>query len=105
MTALFTRQEYNTPVTPGRNSKMGLANCALISGPKGGFWRINDDSRLAADIHRLIYNGMSAEAEGLYSVSASAQGQHSEERDLTALHQIHLRQDVSVRVDGRWNAV
>ena len=108
MMALFTRQDYNSPVKAGRPLKTGLANSALVSGTKGGFWRIigKDDSRSATNVHRLIDNGISTEAADLYCVSAaSAQWQHSEERDLIALNQVHLRQDIRVKEDERWNGV
>ena len=99
VTALFTRQEFKEPITPDRPLKMGLANSALVP---GGFWCIDDDSRSATHVHQLTDNGIHVDTytAGLYSVSASAQWQHSEERHLIALDQIHLRQDVSVREEG-----
>lgn len=107
MTALFTRREYNAPGTGIERSKVELISSALVVGAKGGFWRIfgNDDNNPKATVHRLIDNGIDTETAGLYSVSASGQWQRSEERDLIALDQIHLRQDVSVREDERWHVV
>ena len=108
MIALFTRQEFNEPVKSGRPLKIGMANPAFVPGTKEGFWRIigKSDSRSSNNVHRLIDNDISTEAVGLQRVSASAQWQHAEERDLYCSGSGTSRQDVSVREEGeRWNGV
>lgn len=66
---------------------------------------MNDDSGSATNVHQLIDDGIDTDTAGLFNLSASAQWQHSEERDLIALDQIHLRRDVSMGEDARCNAV
>ena len=97
ISALFTRREY----AAGRGGHFipGPAGSALVQGGNGGFQRIigNDANTCAAkDEPQLNTNNQS----GFYSVSASAQ--QSEEREVIALGQVHLRQDIDVREDERW---
>lgn len=106
MEALFTRREYIIG-SSGSRSKTGPAASTLLPGSKGQFRRImgNDgttSSSAVNDDDHLIYN---INGQGrLYSVTASAQRRRSEDRDAIALGQVHMRQDVSVMEDERWES-
>ena len=60
----------------------------------------NDDSIFAAHCGPL----MNTKDQSI-SYTASASAQRSEEREIIALDQVHLRHDIDVRGDVRWAAV
>ena len=89
---MFTRREYasSSLLPPGPSPASGY--------DKGGFKRIGNGRTTSANNPRTILDRV-----GLYSVSASGE-QHVENKDI-AMGQVHMRQDVNVIEDERWNAV
>ncbi|CAD6592249.1 MAG: hypothetical protein ASARMPREDX12_005949 [Alectoria sarmentosa] len=100
ISALFTRREYAASM--GSGSKRGPGGSALAQGGKGGFQRIigSDDTSFAVNQDPLI---TPKDQSASYTVSACAQ--QPEERELIALDQVHLRQDIDVREEERWPMV
>ena len=100
ISALFTRREYAASM--GSGSKRGPGGSALAQGGKGGFQRIigSDDTSFAVNQDPLI---PPKDQSASYTVSACAQ--QPEERELIALDQVHLRQDIDVREEERWPMV
>ena len=100
ISALFTRRDYEAE-WKGR-PEIRPKRSALLQEGNGGFRRIMDKNGTSfpANNESLISTRVE---NGLYSVSPSAP--QSEERDMIALGQVHLRQDVDVRGDERWMTV
>ena len=100
ISALFTRREY--AARAGIGSKKGPRGSALGQGGKRGFQRIigSDDTNFAINDDPLI---TPKDQSPSYTVGASAQP--PEEREVIALDQVHLRQDIDVREDERWTMV
>ena len=100
ISALFTRRDYAAE-RKGRPD-IRPRGPALFQEGNRGFRRIkdNNDTSFSANNESLISTRFEND---LYSVSASAQ--QSEERDMIALGQVHLRHDVDVREDERWMTV
>ena len=100
ISALFTRQDHE--VERGDRPEIWAKGSALSDEGNGDFRRIMDknDTSFTANNESLISTRVEND---LYSVSAFAQ--QSEEREMIALGQVHLRQDVDVRGDERWMTV
>lgn len=100
ISALFTRREYVASI--GTGLKKGLGGSALVQGGKRGLQRIigSDDTTFAVNHDPLITQ---KDQSASYTVSASAQ--QPEEREVIALDQVHLRQDIDVREEERWAMV
>ena len=100
ISALFTRRDYEAE-WKGRPD-IRPRGPALFEEGNGGFQRIIDKSGTSFPANNESLINTRVETD-LYSVSASAQS--SEEREIIALRQVHLRQDVDVRGDERWMTV
>lgn len=100
VSALFTRWEYRASSRSG--SKKGPADSAFLQGGRGELQRIisNYDNAFAVDNDPLINK---KDQSNLSSVSASEQ--QSDEMEITALDQVHLRQGINLRRDERWAMV
>ena len=100
ISAFFTRREY--AAGPESRSKKGVAGSALVQGGNGKFRGIiaKDDTTFVFKDDPLI---QMEDQSGLYSVSAFAQ--QSEEGNIVALGQVHLRKDTDVTEYKRWATV
>ena len=100
ISALFTRRDYEAE-WKGR-PEIRPKRSALSQERNGGFRRIMDKNGTSfpANNESLISTRVDND---LYSVSPSAQ--QSEEREVIALSQVHLRQGVDGRGDERWITV
>ena len=101
LSAFFTRREY--AAGPESRSKKGVAGSALVvQGGNGKFRGIiaeKDTTFVFKDDPLTQVEDQS----GLYSVSASAQ--QSEEGNIVALGQVHLRKDTDMTEYERWATV
>lgn len=95
--ALFTSREHATGT--GNRSRTGPTGSPLVQGAKGVFQPIfvNDGTTFAGHGDPLI---QTKDQRILYSVTVSAQ--QPEEREITGVGQVHMRQNIVRRGDKRW---